>query len=124
MDRYILIMLGGAVGSLARYAAGAAIMNRLGIRFPLGTFVVNISGAFLIGVLMTLFTGRVELHPNWRFALVVGFLGGYTTFSTLEWETLALVMDGARWLGLINAAGSIVVGYAAVWLGSAIVGKR
>ena len=123
MDRYILIMLGGAVGSLARYAAGAAIMNRLGVRFPLGTFVVNISGAFLIGVLMTLFTGRVELHPNWRVVLVVGFLGGYTTFSTLEWETLALVKDGARWLGLINAAGSIVVGYAAVWLGSAIVGK-
>jgi len=124
LDRYIFIMLGGAVGSLARYAAGAAIMNRLGVRFPLGTFVVNISGAFLIGVLMTLFTGRVELHPNWRVVLVVGFLGGYTTFSTLEWETLALVKDGARWLGLINAAGSIVVGYAAVWLGSAIVGKR
>ena len=123
MDRYILIMLGGAVGSLARYAAGTAIMNRLGVRFPLGTFVVNVSGAFLIGMLMALFTGRVGLHPNWRLALVVGFLGGYTTFSTLEWETLALVKDGARWLGLINAAGSIVVGYAAVWLGSAIVGK-
>ena len=111
------------MGSLARYAAGTAIMTRLGVRFPLGTFLVNISGAFLIGVLMTLFTGRVELHPNWRFVLVVGFLGGYTTFSTLEWETLALVKDGARWLGLINAAGSIVVGYAAVWLGSVIVGK-
>ena len=56
--------------------------------------------------------------------LVVGFLGGYTTFSSLEWETLGLVRDGGRWLGLLNAAGSALMGYIAVWLGAVIAAKR
>jgi fluoride ion exporter CrcB/FEX len=63
--------------------------------------------------------GRIE-----RFLLVVGFLGGYTTFSSFEWETLGLVRDGGRWLGLINAVGSVVLGYIAVWLGAAVAAKR
>ena len=56
---------------------------------------------------MTLLTERLRPHPNWRLLLVVGFLGGYTTFSSFEWETLSLVKDGARWLGLLNAVGSV-----------------
>ena len=124
MDRYLLVMLGGATGSLTRYVVGTAIMNRVGGSFPLGTVIINISGSFLVGFLMTLFTERLNPHPNWRLALVVGFLGGYTTFSSFEWETLGLVRDGARWLGLLNVAGSVVLGYAAVWLGAAVVGKR
>jgi fluoride exporter len=55
---------------------------------------------------------------------VVGFLGGYTTFSSFEWETMSLVKDGARWLGLLNAIGSVTVGYAAVWLGALVAGRR
>jgi fluoride exporter len=55
---------------------------------------------------------------------VVGFLGGYTTFSSFEWETLGLVRDGGRWLALLNAAGSVLLGYSAVWLGAVIAGKR
>jgi CrcB protein len=78
----------------------------------------------LIGLLMTLFTERLQPHPNWRFLLVVGFLGGYTTFSSFEWETLSLVKDGGRWLAGFNVAGSVMFGYAAVWLGSIIAGKR
>jgi|SRR5215472_9928569 CrcB protein len=124
LDRYIMVMLGGATGSLARYVLGTAIMTRFGARFPMGTFVINISGSFLIGLLMTLFTERLQPHPNWRFLLVVGFLGGYTTFSSFEWETLSLVKDGGRWLALFNVAGSVMFGYAAVWLGSIIAGKR
>src|SRR6266852_4588856 len=119
-----MVMLGGATGSLLRYLVGAAIMNRVGGRFPLGTVVINISGSFLIGLLMTLLTERLNPHPNWRFLLVVGFLGGYTTFSSFEWETLGLVRDGSRWLGLLNTAGSVVLGYIAVWLGAAMAGKR
>ena len=119
-----MVMLGGAAGSLMRYLIGAAIMTRLGGRFPTGTVFINITGSFLIGLLMTLFTERLQPHPNWRFLLVVGFLGGYTTFSSFEWETLSLIKDGSRWLGLLNAAGSVLLGYAAVWLGATIAGKR
>jgi fluoride exporter len=119
-----MVMLGGATGSLTRYVVGNAIMTRVGGRFPVGTVFINITGSFLIGLLMTLLTERLQPHPNWRFLLVVGFLGGYTTFSSFEWETLSLVKDGSRWLGLLNAAGSVVVGYMSVWLGAAIAGKR
>ena len=119
-----MVMLGGATGSLTRYVVGTAIMTRLGARFPIGTMFINVSGSFLIGVLMTLLAERLQPHPNWRLLLVVGFLGGYTTFSTFAWETLALVKEGGRWLGLLNVAGSVVFGYLAVWLGYAMVGKR
>lgn len=124
MDRYLMVMLGGATGSLARYVVGTAIMNRVGGRFPFGTVFINITGSFLIGFMMAMLTERLNPHPNWRLLLVVGFLGGYTTFSSFEWETLGLVRDGGRWLGLVNAAGSVLLGYVAVWLGAMIAGKR
>jgi CrcB protein len=124
LDRYIMVMLGGATGSLTRYMLGTAIMARAGGRFPLGTVVINITGSFLIGLLMTLFTERLDPHPNVRLLLVTGFLGGYTTFSSFEWETLGLVQDGSQWLGLVNVVGSVLFGYIAVWLGAAMAGKR
>jgi fluoride exporter len=115
--KYLLILLGGGVGSMARYAAGTAIASRFGARFPVGTMVVNVSGCFLIGLIMTLLTER-QPHPYWRFALVVGFLGGYTTFSSFEWETWSAVRSGGFWLGLANVVGSVTLGYLAVWVGS------
>ena len=119
-----MVMFGGATGSLARYVVGTAIMNRVGGRFPLGTVFINLTGSFLIGLIMTLLTERFNPHPNWRLVLVVGFLGGYTTFSSFEWETLGLVRDGARWLGLLYVAGCVVLGYVTVWLGAVIVSKQ
>jgi len=124
LDRYIMVLLGGGAGSLARYVVGTVIMNRVGGRFPLGTVFINITGSFLIGFIMTLLTERLNPNPNWRLLLVVGFLGGYTTFSSFEWETLGLVRDGGRWLGLFNVVGSVTLGYVAVWLGAIIAGKR
>ena len=121
--RYLLIVIFGGAGSLARYAAGLLIMARFGARFPLGTMVINVTGSFLIGFVMTLLTERFQPHPNWRLALVVGFLGGYTTFSSFEWETFAAIRDGGFWIGLANVLGSVVFGYAAVWLG-ALLGRR
>ena len=121
--KFLLILAGGGVGSLARYLAGTAITARFGARFPVGTMVVNVTGCFLIGLLMTLLTERWQPHPNWRLALVVGFLGGYTTFSSFEWETYAAVRDGGFWIGLGNVVGSVTLGYAAVWVG-ALLGRR
>jgi CrcB protein len=114
MEKYLIVMAGGAVGSLARYVAGTAIMSRYGGRFPLGTLVVNATGCFLIGVIMTVLTREAAPHPNWRLLLVVGFLGGYTTFSSFAYETFV----ASPWTGLLNVVASVVVGYLAVWLGT------
>ena len=119
-----MVLVGGGVGALARYILGTAIAERVGSRFPLGTLVINVSGSFLIGLLMTLFTERLQVSPNWRLILVVGFLGGYTTFSTFEYETLQAVQGGGKWIGLLNVLGSVTLGYIAVWLGTMIAGRR
>ena len=118
--RYLLVLIGGGVGALARYVAASAIMTRFGGKFPLGTLTINVTGSFLIGLLMTMLTERFELDPRWRLLLVVGFLGGYTTFSSFEWETFTSVRDGALWTGMLNIVSSVLIGYIAVWLGVAL----
>ena len=124
MDKYLVVLAGAGLGGLARYTLGTWIMARSGGRFPLGTFLINISGSFLIGLLMTILTERIQPHPNWRLFLVVGCLGGYTTFSSFEYETLQAVRDGARWMGLLYIAGSVMFGYAAVWIGAVLAARR
>jgi len=116
--RYLLVLAGGGVGALTRYVAASAIMTRFGGKFPLGTLVINVSGSFLIGLLMTLLTERFSLDPRWRLLLVVGFLGGYTTYSSFEWETFTAAREGALWTGMVNVVLSVVLGYIAVWLGA------
>lgn len=124
MERYMVVLAGAGLGGLARYALGTWILAKYGGRFPLGTFLINISGAFLIGVLMTPLSGKMQLHPNWRLFLIVGILGGYTTFSAFAYETLQAVRSGERWIGLLYVTGSVVLGYMAVWLGSALTDRR
>jgi CrcB protein len=119
-----LVLAGAGLGGLARYALGTWIMARAGVRFPLGTFFINISGSFLIGLLMAMLTERAQPHPNWRLFLVVGVLGGYTTFSSFEYETLQAVRDGERWMGLLYMMGSVAFGYLAVWLGASLISRR
>lgn len=116
MDRYLVVLAGAGLGGVTRYALGMWIMAR--------TFFINISGSFFIGLLMTLLTGRLHPHPNWRLFLVVGVLGGYTTFSSFQYETLQAVRDGARWMGLIYVTGSVLLGYVAVWLGAVLAARR
>jgi CrcB protein len=117
-----MVMIGAAVGGVARYGIGTAVMHRFGGRFPLGTLVVNVSGCFLIGVLMTVFTERL-VQENWRLLLVVGVLGGYTTFSSFGWETYQSIREGSVMTGLANVTLSVVFGYLAVWFG-ALLARR
>ena len=86
--------------------------------FPWGTFIVNVSGCFLLGFLITLLTERVLPHPNIRMALTVGFVGAYTTFSTFAYETLRLAEDGAVRLALTNVLASVALGILAAWHGT------
>jgi len=118
--KYLLILAGGGAGSLTRYLANTAIMARFGGQFPVGTMAINVTGSFLIGLLMTLITERLEPGAILRPLLVIGFLGGYTTFSSFEWETYAAIREGGFRIGLANVAGSVTLGYAAVWLGAAL----
>jgi fluoride exporter len=124
LDRFLVVFAGAGIGGLARYLAGTWIMTKYGGRFPLGTFVINVTGSFLIGVLMTLLTERSHPHPNWRLFLVVGILGGYTTFSSFEYESFQAVRDGARWMALLYVLSSVFVGYLGVWLGTILMERR
>lgn len=120
--RFLLVLLGGGVGSLARYTAGLAIVERFGSRFPVSTMAINVTGSFLIGLIMTIITERFRRFEL-ASLLVTGFLGGYTTFSSFEWETYAAVRHGGFWIGAANVVGSVALGYGAVWLGAALVRK-
>jgi fluoride exporter len=117
VDRYAMIALGGALGAIARYQLTALVQTRMSPGFPWGTFVVNITGCLAMGIVMTLLSGRLQLHPGWRFLIPIGFIGAYTTFSAVEFDTFQAVTGGAVLIGAANAIGSIVAGYAALWLG-------
>ena len=116
----LIIGLGGFVGAVSRYGLALWIGQRWGRSFPLGTFVINVSGSFLIGLLMTLMAERFTVNPQWRLLLVVGFLGAYTTFSTFEYETGALLKDGEWTFAMLNIILSVVVGFIALKLGEVI----
>jgi CrcB protein len=124
LGRYLAVLAGAGLGGLARYVAGVWIMSRYSGRFPLGTFVINVTGSFLIGVLMTLFTEHFQPHPNWRLFAVVGVLGGYTTFSSFEYESYQAIRGGAFGLGMLYVAGSVGLGYLGVWLGAILAAPR
>jgi fluoride exporter len=120
MNRYFLVMLGAALGGLARYVAGSVLFARYSSRFPLGTILVNVTGCFLIGILMTVFTEREDPAPELRIFLVTGVLGGYTTFSSFAWESFAAIDKDEALLGLLNLVLSVVLGYLAVWSGALV----
>ena len=118
MQKYLLIALGGALGSIARYWVGSTVANRMGIKFPYGTFIVNLTACLVIGFSLTYLGKRTELNPAWRFLIPVGFIGAYSTFSTYEWETLSTLRAGAFFMAALYAFGSLFVGLAAVWCGA------
>ena len=117
--KYIAVGVGGFAGAITRYAIGVYIGSRYGVGFPYGTFVINVSGSFLVGLILTLLA-RTTASPYWRYLLPIGFIGAYTTFSTFEYETLQAIQDGQLVTGLLNVTLSLIVGFGAVWLGSAL----
>ena len=120
MQKYLLIAAGGALGSIARYWVGSTVSGRMGARFPYGTLLVNITACLVIGFTLTYMGKRADLSPAWRYFIPLGFIGAYSTFSTYEWETLSTMRSGAFMLAGLYAIGSMVVGLAATWCGTAL----
>ena len=117
MRTIVAIGIAGSLGALARYGLDGVVSRRFPSSFPWGTFVVNMSGAFVLGFLMTLMTEQLTTATWVRSALTIGLLGAYTTFSTLSYETYRLMEDGALGLAAANMFGSAAVGLVAVYLG-------
>lgn len=116
MRTTLAIGIAGALGALARYGV-EGVISRRGGAFPWGTFVVNITGALVLGFLFTLLAERFTIATWLRSALLIGFLGAYTTFSTLSLETFRLLEDGAYALAAANGLGSLGVGMGALYVG-------
>ena len=118
MQKYLAIAVGGAFGSMLRYWVGATISSRMGMRFPYGTLIVNITACVLLGFASTVLGKRLELNPEWRFLIAIGFVGAYSTFSTFEWETFSIVRSGAMLMAGLYAVTSLIFGLAATWCGA------
>lgn len=122
MLKYLMVGFGGGLGSVVRFWLGSYIGERMGTRFPYGTLVINVTGSFLIGLVFAMLTARTQWSPNWRYLIPIGFIGGYTTFSSFEFETLRTIQDGQLGLALLYVAASVIVGFIAVW-GGMVAGK-
>ncbi|HEY0607160.1 MAG TPA: fluoride efflux transporter CrcB [Herpetosiphonaceae bacterium] len=121
---YLLLALGGALGALCRYHGGRIIHRRIATTFPLGTFAINLSGSFLLGLL----AGLLALHPDWpggslNLVFGIGFCGAYTTFSSFAFETLQLWRQHQRRHAIANLLGQPLLGICAAWLGL-LIGSR
>lgn len=120
MREIALVATGGAIGATMRYLVGGFVSTRTGAGFPWGTLAVNIVGAFLLGLLMALSADRAVVSAGWRVFLGVGVLGGFTTFSTLSYESVRLLEQGATASAAVNMFGSGALGILAALLGMAV----
>ena len=117
MLKLSLIFLGAGAGGLLRYWLGGIVQNASGWSFPAGTMFVNVTGCLAIGIFVVLFTGRFTVSEEVRDAVLIGVLGGYTTFSSFGRETMALADDRQFMLAGANVLISVVAGLAATWIG-------
>jgi CrcB protein len=116
----LIVGSGGFLGAIARYLLGGWVQDKYGPSFPYGTFIINVTGSFILGLFATL-SLRYAWNEQWRLLVAIGFVGAYTTFSTFEYETIQLIAEGARYkAAAINLAGSVIVGFFAAYLGVVI----
>lgn len=123
MTQALAIAAGGALGALLRYWISGGIGAWLGRGFPYGTLAVNVLGCLLMGLLYVLLIERMSLGPLWRAGLLVGVLGGFTTFSAFSIETFSLIEEGAVLKACINIAASVSASLGATWIG-VIAGRQ
>jgi fluoride exporter len=117
LQKYLLIAIGGALGSITRYLVGSTVTNRMGTRFPYGTFVINLSACLIIGFFLAAVERRPAVNPAFRFLIPIGFVGAYSTFSTFEWETFVHLQTGDFLIAALYVSLSILLGLLAVWAG-------
>ena len=117
MGKLFLIGLAGFVGTLGRYGLSGVIAKRYGETFPLGTLAVNLIGCFLVGLLFYLMQERFLANQTMRTVVLIGFLGGFTTFSSFGLQTFTLLQSGQFGLATLNVTASNVVGMLLVWAG-------
>jgi fluoride exporter len=108
MQNYVLVFVGGGMGAAARYWLSGWVPGKIQSDFPVGTLAVNMLGCFLIGLLMSAFEERFLAQPSVRVFLTIGILGGFTTFSTFSFETVALIRDGEVLFATMNILVSIL----------------
>lgn len=120
MGQVVAVFVGGGIGATLRYWLGGAVYKFMGADFPYGTLLVNVLGCFFIGFVMSVFEERFVVQSTLRLFLTIGILGGFTTFSTFSFETIALLREGSYLRGSANVVYSILNGLGATWLGSAI----
>lgn len=121
--KILSVAVGGSLGAVARYLVNLSPLASAAGKFPLPTFVINIVGSFLIGFLMIVFADRFEVNENVRMAVIVGFLGAFTTFSTFELEIFTLIRDREFVTGFLYLFLSVLVGFVGVVAGVAL-GRR
>lgn len=117
LQKYFLIAFGGALGTLARVWVGSAVANRLGTRFPYGTFVVNLTACIVIGFSLELIDKHSGVSPAWRYLIPTGFIGAYSTFSTFEWEAFARLQVGDLPIAALYVTSSVLLGLVGIWCG-------
>ena len=117
MQKVFLIGLAGLVGTLGRYSLSGVIARRFGETFPTGTLLVNVAGCFLAGFLFYLMQERFLVSQTMRTVVMIGLLGGFTTFSSFGLQTFTLLKDGEFWFAAVNIVGSNLLGLLMVWAG-------